>query len=140
MATPNYTNAQFRSILNGWGHRRQTQADGPNFPISADNSPLTDALTVEAVKRFQREYELVDDGIVGPITKAKAAEVVSGLQLELNKCVNAGLPTNEPFYGPKTVAAVKKFERKINVREDGVAGHPLRVKLYDLFKSGACPL
>lgn len=140
MATPNYTNAQFRSILNGWGHRRETQADGAKFPISVDNTPLTDALTVEAVKRFQREYELVDDGIVGPITKAKAAEVVSGLQLELNKCVNAGLPTNELFYGPKTVAAVKKFERKIDVREDGVARHQLRVKLYDLFKSGACPL
>jgi hypothetical protein len=140
MATPNYTSAQIRSILNGWGHRTKTAADGSNFPISDDNSPLTDALTVEAIKKFQREYGLKVDGIVGPITKNKAAEVVSGLQLELNKCVNGAIPENQPFYGPVTVAAVKKLEAKLKLAQDGVASNSLRVKLYDLFKSGACPL
>ena len=140
MTTPNYTSAQFRSILNGWGYRQKTQADGPNFPVSQDNSALTDAPTVEAIKSFQREYQLKDDGIVGPITRDKAAQVVSSLQLELNKCVKAGIPDNQPFYGPQTVTAVKQFQQKIKVSQDGIASNALRLKLYDLFKSGACPL
>jgi murein L,D-transpeptidase YcbB/YkuD len=140
MATPNYTPAEFRSILNGWGHRTRTIADGPDFPISVDNSPLTDALTVEAIKKFQREYQLDDDGIVGPNTRNMAAKVVSNLQLELNSCANANLPSNQPFYGPLTTETVKKFQRKINVPQDGVANRSLRVNLYNLFKSGACPV
>ena len=140
MATPNYTSAQIRSILNGWGHRTKTAADGPNFPISEDNSPLTDALTVEAIKKFQREYGLTVDGIVGPITKNKAAEVVSGLQLELNACVKSGIPDNQLFYGPQTMAAVKALQAKLKLAQDGIASNSLRVKLYDLYKTGKCPL
>jgi peptidoglycan hydrolase-like protein with peptidoglycan-binding domain len=136
----NYTNAQFRSILNGLGHKRQTSADGLNFPISNDNSPLTDALTVQAVKKFQTEYKLVVDGIAGPITMNKAEQVIRILQTNLNSCVNAGLPSNQPFYGPLTTAAVKSFQKKIYRVQNGVADYELRVILYDFVKNGACPL
>lgn len=136
----NYTNAQFRSILNGFGYKKQTSADGLNFPVSTDNSPLTDALTVQAVKKFQSEYELVVDGIVGPITKNKAEQVMKILQNELNSCINTGLPSNQPFYGPLTTAAVKKFQKKTNRVQNGIADYELRVILYNFFKNGACPI
>ena len=130
-----YTNKQFVSILNGFGYKSKTQADGPNFPVSNDDSSLTDAVTVEAVKKFQTEYKLKADGIVGPKTMAKAEEVMKILQNELNVVVNAGLPNNQPFYGPQTTAAVKKFQAKIKVTQNGVASQPIRVELYNQFKN-----
>lgn len=129
-----YTNKQFVSILNGFGYKSKTQADGPNFPVSNDDSSLTDTLTVEAVKKLQREYKLKDDGIVGPKTMAKAEEVMKMLQNELNVVVKAGLPNNQPFYGPQTTAAVKKFQAKIKVTQNGVASQPIRVELYKQFQ------
>lgn len=136
----NYTNAQFRSILNGLGYKQQTQADSSTFPLSNDNSPLTDAPTIQAIKKFQGEYQLLVDGIAGPITMNKVEQVMTILQNELNSCVNVSLPSNQPFYGPLTTAAVKKFQGKIYRVQNGIADHELRVILYDLFQKGACPM
>lgn len=133
-----YTNAQFRSILNGLGHKQKTVADGSAFPVSNDNSSMRDALTIEAIKRFQREYNLKDDGIAGRITMDKAEQVIRILQDELNKCANTGLPKNQPFYGPLTTAAVKKFQAKVGWPQNGVANHELRVLLYTLVQDGSC--
>ena len=41
MSALSYTNAQFRSILNGLGLRNQGQNE-PNFPISDDDGNLGD--------------------------------------------------------------------------------------------------
>ncbi len=126
-----YTNAQFRSILNGLGHREKTSSDPSSFPISNDNSPLTDEPTVQAIKNFQQEYQLKVDGTAGAQTLAKAEQVIKGLHNELNVTVNAGLPDNQPFYGPQTVEAVKKFQQRFI--QDGIASNPIRVKLYNVF-------
>ena len=136
----NYTNAEFRSILNGFGYKPKTQADGSNFPVSNDNSVLTDPLTLQAIKKFQSEYKLVVDGIVGPKTMNKAEEVMKILQNELNSCVKANLPANQPFYGPMTTTAVKNFQRKVQRVPNGIADYDLRVRLYNLYKSGSCPV
>lgn len=130
-----YTNKQFRSILNGFGYKSQTPADGSAFPVSNDDSPLKDALTVEAVKKFQGEYKLLVDGIVGPKTLAKAEEVIKILQKELNVVVKAGLPNNQPFYGPQTTAAVKKFQANIKASQNGIASNPIRLELYKQFQN-----
>lgn len=126
-----YTNAQFRSILNGLGHRQKTSSDTADFPISNDNSPLTDEATVKAIKSFQGEYKLTVDGVAGATTIAKAEQVMKILHNELNTTVNAGLPDNQPFYGPQTVAGVKKFQAKY--LQDGIASNPVRIELYNVF-------
>lgn len=127
----NYTNAQLRSILNGHGFGYCPEPD-PYFPISSFDGPLTDQVTVEAIKAFQTYFQLKVDGIAGPITMAKAEQAMRILQSNLNLVIKANLPANQPFYGPKTVAAVKEFERRYGYPVDGVANLSVRKRLNDL--------
>lgn len=126
-----YTNAQFRSILNGHGFST-SPANDPNFPISSYEGPLTDKVTVEAVKAFQTYFKLKVDGIAGPITMAKAEQAMRILQDNLNRVIRANIPQNQPFYGPRTVAAVREFERRYAYNVDGVANLVVRQRLNDL--------
>ncbi len=132
----NYTNAQLRSILNGHGFGYTPEPD-QNFPISSYEGPLTDKVTVDAIKAFQTYFQLEVDGIAGPITMAKAEQAMRILQYNLNLVIKAGLPTNQPFYGPKTVAAVKEFERRYGYQVDGVANLSVRQRLNDLARQKA---
>lgn len=126
-----YSNAQLRSILYGHGFGYTPEPD-PYFPISSFEGPLTDQLTVDAIKAFQTYFQLKVDGIAGPITMAKAEQAMRVLQANLNLVVKANLPANQPFYGPKTVAAVKEFERRYGYPVDGVANLTVRKHLNDL--------
>ncbi|HEY9861804.1 MAG TPA: peptidoglycan-binding protein [Candidatus Obscuribacterales bacterium] len=130
-----YTNAQFRSILNGYGFGSSPEPD-PNFPISSYEGPLTDKLTVEAIKAFQAYFKLKIDGIAGPITMAKAEQAMRILQDNLNRVIRANIPQNQPFYGPRTIAAVKEFERRYGYNVDGVANLVVRQRLNDLARVG----
>ncbi len=132
----NYTNAQFRSILYGHGFGYSPEPN-PNFPISSFEGPLTDKVTVDAIKAFQTYFHLEVDGIAGPITKAKAEQAMRVLQYNLNLVIKANLPANQPFYGPKTVAAVKEFERRYGYVVDGVANLSVRQRLNDLARQMA---
>jgi murein L,D-transpeptidase YcbB/YkuD len=51
------------------------------------------------------------------------------LQHQLNIVVDAGLPLEQPFYGPKTVASVKKFQAALGLTQNGVATQALREEL-----------
>lgn len=138
-----YTNAQFRSVLCGLGYlARDFVVDGysSNFPVTQDNSSLDGTHTKYAIMQFQQQYELVVDGIVGPQTMSKAEQVMRILQDQLNSCANAGLPSNQPFYGPLTTAAVKKLQGKVGRLQNGIADPNLRVYLNNLSTSGACPV
>lgn len=132
----NYTNAEFRSILYGHGFGYAPEPD-PNFPISSKNRPLTDKITVDAIKEFQKYFQLKVDGIAGPKTMAKAEQAMRILQDNLNRVIKAGLPQNQPFYGPKTTAAVKEFERRYGYVVDGVANLEVRRHLNDLARQTA---
>jgi peptidoglycan hydrolase-like protein with peptidoglycan-binding domain len=131
-----YTNAQLRSILNGHGFGYAPEPD-PSFPISSFNGPLTDKVTVDAIKAFQTYFQLQVDGIAGPITRGKAAQVMRVLQANLNLVVKANIPANQPFYGPKTVAAVKEFQRRYGYPANGVATLPVRQHLNTLARQMA---
>lgn len=135
----NYTNAQFRSILNGFGYGYAPEPD-PSFPLSSFDGPMIDQVTVEAIEAFQAYFNLTVDGIVGPQTMAKAEQAMRVLQAELNQVVGAGLPQDQPFYGPRTVAAVKEFQRRYGFFIDGVANLTVRRKLLELSQlvEGAC--
>ncbi|MBD2435439.1 peptidoglycan-binding protein [Nostoc sp. FACHB-110] len=129
-----YTNAQFRSILFGLGYLSPELAVfDQDFPLTSDNSPLTGNKTIQAIKNFQADYGLTADGIVGAKTMAQAEKVISILQYELNVVVQADIPKDHPFYGPKTVAAVKKFAAQYFSEEsqfiNGVASLEIRKTL-----------
>lgn len=126
-----YTNAQFRSILNGHGFTYVSEPDS-NFPISNNEKPLVDQLTVDAIKDFQAYFKLKVDGIAGAITMAKAEQAMHILQDNLNLVIKAKIPANQPFYGPKTVAAVKEFERRHGYHVNGVASLAMRQQLNDM--------
>ncbi|WP_341528463.1 peptidoglycan-binding domain-containing protein [Nostoc sp. UHCC 0302] len=64
----NYTNSEIRSILNGLGYKSRINSNDPNFPLSQDESDLTDQATQKAIKKFQVDYDLTVDGIVGSET------------------------------------------------------------------------
>lgn len=131
-----YTNAQFRSILNGHGFSYSPEPD-VNFPISSYEGPLTDKITVDGIRAFQTYFKLKVDGIAGPITMAKAEQAMRVLQDNLNRVIKANIPANQPFYGPKTVAAVKEFERFYKFNVDGVANLAVRQRLNELARVSA---
>lgn len=127
-----YSNAEIRSILNGLGFRSRVfsgDRTNPSFPYTEDNSPLTDPNTQHAIRKFQTEYKLDVDGIAGSATKAKLEQVMRILHNELKALVDPKFPTNEPFYGLQTIAAVRTYQRQL--AEDGIATLPVREKLYE---------
>ncbi|WP_146139747.1 hypothetical protein [Chroococcidiopsis sp. SAG 2025] len=48
-----YTNAQLRSILNGLGYTNQDEMADATFPLSLNDSPLTNSQLVQAIQKFQ---------------------------------------------------------------------------------------
>ena len=138
MAVSSYTNAQFRSILNGLGLRNQGRNE-PNFPISNDESTLD--IDRQAVIEFQAYFGLAADGIVGPKTEATAQQEMYVIQYELDKVMEPEppiRPQNSPFYGPQTAEAIASFRRFFgfepdgNVSNDRTADLPVRRKLDEL--------
>jgi len=130
-----YTNAQFRSILQGFGFLYPPEGELTS-PISQSNSPLVDRVTIDAIEEFQAYYQLKVDGIAGPITMAKAEQAMRILQDHLNRIVRANLPVNQPFYGLKTTAAVTTFQQRYGFSPaDGFATLLVRQRLYDLVRS-----
>ena len=138
MLVSSYTNAQFRSILNGLGLRNQGR-NKPNFPISNDESTLD--IDRQAVIEFQAYFGLAADGIVGPLTEATAQQEMYVIQYELDLAMNPEpriRPQNSPFYGPQTADAIASFRRSYdfepdgNVKNDRIADLPVRRKLDEL--------
>jgi peptidoglycan hydrolase-like protein with peptidoglycan-binding domain len=138
MAVFSYSNAQFRSILNGLGLRSQGSNE-PDFPISNDNTDLD--IDRPAVIRFQDYFGLVTDGIVGPQTETKAQQEMYVIQYALDLAIMPEpriRPQNDPFYGPQTAQAVAHFrysygfEPDGNIKNNRIADLSVRRKLDEL--------
>jgi peptidoglycan hydrolase-like protein with peptidoglycan-binding domain len=138
MSVVSYSNAQFRSILNGLGLRSQGSNE-PDFPVSNDNTDLD--IDRPAVIRFQDYFGLATDGIVGPQTETKAQQEMYVIQYELDLVMETEpriRPQNAPFYGPQTADAIASFRRFSGFEPDGnlsndrIANLSVRRKLDEL--------
>lgn len=127
MQTIVYTNAQLRSILNGLGYTTQDDTDDSTFPLSMDNSPLTDSRFVQAIQKFQSDHQLDVNGIVDLDTLSAIQMVMEKLNKELNRSVNIGFSLDSPVYDAETSFAVKLVQQRLLV--NGVASHALREAL-----------
>lgn len=107
--------------------------------------------TVAAVKAYQKKHSLAADGIVGPETWAKMfgssgsksklnVSGISGqlsqgsknshvgtLQKALNEIMGSGLSVDNNF-GPATVKALKAFQKKYKLSQDGILGPNSKAK------------
>ncbi|MEC4815174.1 MAG: peptidoglycan-binding protein [Scytonema sp. PMC 1069.18] len=119
-AAQTYTPRQFRSVLRGLG-----------YEVKLSDAPLTDTATRNAILAFQKGYNIEPaDGVAGPKTQDFAARIVEILQANLNLVTNPNppLPRNQ-YYGSQTEAAVRQYQKKLGVKETGIADLALRQQL-----------
>jgi Putative peptidoglycan binding domain len=116
----NYTPQEFRSALRGLGYK-----------VKVSNEPLTNAEAKKAIQELQTGYKLKPaDGIAGPRTQDYVASIIRILQSNLNVVLKptTPLPRNQ-FYSTRTEAAVKEFQKKLQLEETGIADLVLRQRL-----------
>jgi peptidoglycan hydrolase-like protein with peptidoglycan-binding domain len=114
-----YKPTEFRAVLKGLGYN-----------IEPDGETLTDERSQQAIRDFQRQYNLIVDGVAGSQTQDVAGELVRNLQHNLNIVVKPSprLPLNY-FYGSQTEAAVRLFQQRSKLPVTGVASLEVRNKL-----------
>jgi peptidoglycan hydrolase-like protein with peptidoglycan-binding domain len=107
------------------------RAHGHDIAVDGIFGPKTDA----AVRAFQRKEGLVVDGIVGPKTWSEViiqvrsgsrGDAVRGVQEEFQFRNLSGDPSRglavDGIFGPKTDAAVRGFQRALEITVDGIVG------------------
>ncbi len=114
-----YTQRQFCSVLRGLGYK-----------VTVSETCLNDATTKKSIREFQKGYRMGVDGVAGSKTQVFASQIVKILQANLNMALKLDppLPKNS-FYGPKTTDAVKKYQKKLELKETGIADLKLRQTL-----------
>lgn len=104
--------------------------------------------TTAAIKEFQRRNGLTADGVLGPSTIARLDEVAgsgsssSGVSSDTIKDVQAKLG-NMGIYsgevtgnlGSKTIAAIKEFQKRYNLTQDGIPGPATVTKLNQVYSN-----
>ena len=109
--------------------------------------------TIAAIKAFQKKYGLTADGVAGGKTKTKIDEVyrAKGGAAASSSSAASGSTIGDVqtklkalgFYsgeitgnaGEKTVAAIKAFQKKYALTEDGVAGTKTVAKINEVYKA-----
>lgn len=117
-----YTLSQFKEVLDGLGYNL-----GPDG-LNGNNGDSLDAFTQAAIQELQAHYMLPLTGKLDLATDVLAQKLVRSLQYHLNVVVDAKLPVTE-FYGPRTVQAIKMFQRTYGLPITGVAGAMVRQRL-----------
>jgi peptidoglycan hydrolase-like protein with peptidoglycan-binding domain len=117
-----YTLSQFKEVLDGLGFSL-----GPDG-INGNNGNILDIYTQAAIREFQSQYGLPINGKLDSTTEEIAKRIVRNIQYSLNLMVNAQLPVNE-HYGPRTLQAMKTFQRAYGLPATGIATLTVRQKL-----------
>lgn len=80
-------------------------------------------LTKQAVKSFQKSFELTRDGIWGQNSNAKCIQVVKDIQKKV------GCSLIDGIVGAETITKTKSYQRLVGLTVDGIAGVQTRAKL-----------
>jgi len=114
----NYTKSEFRTLLRSLG-----------YPVELGET-LNDTASKRAIREFQEQNKLSVDGTANSQTQDLAADLIVNLQNSLNVVVQPDppLPNNE-FYGHRTEAAIREFQRRFLLPETGIATLEVRQKL-----------
>lgn len=87
--------------------------------------------TLAAVHSFQDRFDLISDGIVGPVTWKLLLDNVKAVQKLLNSYgYSAGSP--DGFFGPKTTHALQQFQQSHELYVSGIVDPRTRRKLFNL--------
>ncbi len=125
-----YTLSQLKEVLDGLGYNL-----GPDG-LNGNSSNALDAFTQAAIQELQAYYQLPVSGKLDTTTDDLVKKLVRNIQYNLNIVIDAKLPVNE-FYGPRTVQAVKAFQRTYGLPVTGIAGLTIRQKLCEEAKKRA---
>ncbi len=117
-----YSLCQFKEVLDGLGFHL-----GPDG-LNGNNGKILDVHTQSAIREFQYQYKLDLTGRLDFATDDKAQKVMRNLQYSLNLVLDAKLPVNE-FYGPRTLQAVKTFQRAFGLPITGIATLTVRQRI-----------
>lgn len=117
-----YTLSQFKEVLDGLGYNL-----GPDG-LNGNNGNALDAYTQAAIQELQAQYGLPMTGKLDLATERLAQSLVRSLQHDLNTAIAAKLPITD-FYGPRTVQAVKVFQRSLGLPITGIASLTVRQRL-----------
>ena len=113
----------------------QQRLQAKNYPVRVNGK--FDAETEQAVKAFQRDHDLLEDGVVGPLTWAclyypnlfrgieeAAPEIKSAIEKLQTVLAEDGFPVCDAMghFGRSTERAVKKFQKKHGLKVDGYVG------------------
>ncbi|MBF2026927.1 MAG: peptidoglycan-binding protein [Oscillatoriales cyanobacterium C42_A2020_001] len=117
-----YTLSQLKEVLDGLGYNL-----GPDG-LNGNNGNSLDVFTQAAIRELQAQYQLPTSGKLDTTTDNLVRKLVRTTQYGLNLVMDAKLPVNE-FYGPRTVQAIKAFQRTYGLPVTGIAGFTVRQKL-----------
>ena len=96
-----------------------------------------DADTTNAVKAFQKDFGLSVDGNAGKATQTAVRNAVVRIQVEMDKMGYAP-GTADGSYGAKTKAAVSAFQKKVGLKQTGIADEATRNAIDD--RCGGLPV
>jgi peptidoglycan hydrolase-like protein with peptidoglycan-binding domain len=130
----------------------QTLLNKVGYKLTVDG--IKGRATTAALKAFQKKHGLKADGVFGAVTHSKFKQVIAaqtekpkaptfskayykGIQTKLNKL--GYKLTADGINGPKTIAAVKAFQKKYKLTADGIPGAKTNAKLDALIKALPSP-
>jgi peptidoglycan hydrolase-like protein with peptidoglycan-binding domain len=103
-----YTEPEMRRILQGMGY----DIDPKKF--------LSDASAIVAIQDFQARYGLSLTGAADQPTQEMARKILRGLQYNLGRALDRPVMLTE-FYDDATESAVREFQKRNQLRLDGMA-------------------
>lgn len=111
-----YNEAEFRSVLLGLGYDLDPR------------KPLSDSLTVGAIRDFQQRYGLSVNGRADQPTQEKAVAIVKNLRSSLRTVLGSALPIAQ-YYDTPTQEAVRAFQAQTGLPVNGIATITVRTRL-----------